>query len=539
MAVPFALAAALLAGPPAVVVESSAPAELWRHPLVRAVWAELRDAPLVRGALGSPELDAAAAPLRAVADRTGRTPANLLAAATAGGVRLELPAAEGGPAAVLVAAESTETRRAVLAAVRAEAAARLGWPVALAFPPDSANGRTWPLGDDAAVRVAGPTVALAAAGGAPPAAPPVPGGPLLSVRADLDALRAAGSLPTNLAAPWADAGLGGTLGGYAAALAASPEIALTLGGSDGLSLALDFPAAADVPGFFAPAGTRVPAPLAVPGAIYSASWHRDYGRLWEARRELLTEEIADATEARDAQIKRELSVLGADVAPSELFATLGDSWRVVVAGGLGSDDSVAPSPPLPAAGLAVSVRDAAEFARLSGPLLRGAGLVAAFGEANMRPFAEAETVGATEVAVAGLRFAASPAAARRGNRARFNLAPAWATHRGHFLIATNRPLLRALLAAVEADAAAPDVLPAGVTERQEFSPAALAGALEDAASVVDAALTLETGLPPCESRAVRSAVARALRAVGPVTVTTTVSDGLRVTVDVAPAEPSP
>ena len=308
-----------------------------------------------------------------------------------------------------------------------------------------------------------------------------------------------------------------------------------------ISLSLALPARrrrGDRAGLLRGAGNGRSGPArAVPGAIYyrgRSAWFRDLGGLWAARRDLLTAEAADGLEEQDDAVRQGLKVIGADVAPSELAATLGDSWRVVVAGGLGSDYAVAPVPVLPAVGLAVSLRDAAEFDRLAGPLLRGVRLVATFGGAKMQPFAATETVGGREVPVSGLRFAETPGAARTGDRARFNAAPTWATFRGHFVVASNRPLLRALLTALEHEAAAPAFLPTGVTEEQRFSPAALADALADAAPSVAAGLSLEAGLSAVEAAELVAAVGRALRRVGPATMTTDVRDGLRMTLIVAP-----
>ena len=536
-------AAVAFAPPPAVTIEAD-PAALARHPLVAGVWAELAAAPPVRGALARTAAEAVREPLRLLAGRLSTGPFEAAVAATAGGVRLELPAVGGGPAGLSVAADSAETRRAVVAAARAYVAREAGPAAALLFPPDSAGPRPWPLGEDATVWLDGPRVDLAANGAARPAPPALPPGTLLRIAADVPALRAAGSLPPGLGPPWADGNLGSYLGGYAAALDESPGVSLTLSDSPddtsdsrGLRLSLRLAEAqteTDIPGFFASPNRPVPAPLAVPGAIYSASWLRDYGTLWDARRDLLTAAAADRLEEQDREVRQGVKVLGADVLPSDLFASLGDSWRVVLVSGAGSDYAVEPFPALPAAGLAVSLRDPAAFDRLAGPLLRGVRLVAAFGGAKMQPFAATETVGGADVSVSGLRFAETPAAARVGDRVRFNAAPAWATFRGHFVAAGNRPALRVLLEALDAEAAAPSFLPPGVTEEQRFAPAALADALIAAGPAVAARLTLEGGFSPAESDATVAAVAAALRRVGPVTLTTDVSDGLRMTLDVRP-----
>ena len=535
---PLLAAAALVAAPPAVTVDLSDPAALLSHPLLAGPWAELADAPLVREALDRPGLDAVRNPVWFVADRLGLTPAELLAAATAGGVRLELPA-EGGPAAASVTAADPATLRALLNAVRVWAA-RAGDPLTAAavLPPALPDGAVWELGE-LRYRLDGPSLHVTTGGGDWPSHGDVPAGTLLRVAVDLAALRNAGSFPPDLGPPWADANFGAFLGGYAAAVAASDRLVLTLSDSSkatddshGLRLTLSVPASPPVPGFFAPPDGPVPAPLAVPGAIYSAAWFRDYGALWDRRDDLLTVEQAESLEGKDDEVRQGIKVLGADVLPSELFGTLGPSWRAVVAGGLGTEYAVAPDAPLPAAGVAVSLRDPAAFGRLSDPVLRGVGLVAAFGGAKMRPF-RLRTDG-PRVRVTGLRFVDGPGAARVADRARFNAAPCWATHRGHFVVASSRPLLTAMLRALEAEAASPSFLPTGTTERQEFSPAALADAALAAAPAVRRELAFGTGLPAGEADALLAAAAAALRRLGPVTLETRTGAGLTLTADFDP-----
>ena len=545
-AAPLLAAALSVFAPPAVVLEVPDPPALAARPLLAGPWADLRGAPLIRAGLGRPEFDAVLDPLNFVADRLGRTPGELLAAATAGGVRAELPATGGGPAAASVAADSPETLRATLDAVRVWVA-RVADPLTAAavLPPELPEGTPWELGD-LRYQIDGPTLAVATGGADWPAPIDADSATLLRLAVNLDAVREAGTFPPGLAPPWDDANLGAFLGGYAATLAASSQAELTLsdsrretGDSRGLRLRLSMDAANRPPGFFAPPDGAVPAPLDVPGAIYSAAWFRDYGALWEARRELLTASRAEFLEAKDDEVRQGVKVLGADVLPSELAGTLGASWRVVIAGGLGTDYAIAPDAALPAAGLAVSLRDPEAFERLADPLLRGIGIVAAFGGAKMQPFRLRERVASADgndrrVRISGLRFADGPGAALAGDQARFNAAPCWLVHRGHFVLASSRPLLRAMLAALEEEAANPRFLPPGVTERQRLDPAALAAAVRGAAPAVRRALAFDAGLTPTEADDLLAAVDAALARFGPVTAETRLGDGLTLTVNFEP-----
>ena len=529
----FLLALAAV-GPPqtALVVELSRPAAVLAHPLVAGVWDELADAPGVRDALSQQASDAALDPLRFVADRTGRDLPTLLGDLTAGGVRFKSAGVGGGPAALSVTAASPRIWADVLPAARTWLA-RTADPLTAAavLPPQLESGEEW-TPEGLRYRLDGATLRIAAAGAAfAPPADRSPDAPLLSVTADLDALRAAGPFPEKLGPPWGDANLGAFLGGYADSLNESRLLSLTLsdspagvGDSPGLSLSLQCDAAGGaVPGFFAAAGDAVPGPLEVPGAIYSAAWFRDYRTLWERRGELLTADRAAFLEAKDGEVRQGIKVLGADVLPSELFAQLGTSWRLVVAGPDGGEYAVAPDPPLPAVGLVVSLRDAAAFERLADPVLRGVRLVATFGGAKLQPFRDAGD--GESPTLSGLRFADGPGTDRTGDLARFNAAPSWAVHRDHFVIASNRPVARSLLAALDAEAVDPRPLLPGVTEAQRFDPAAFAALLEAAADVVRQGLVFDAGFAPAEADRLAAALAAALRRLGPVTVATRVGDG--------------
>ncbi len=276
--------------------------------------------------------------------------------------------------------------------------------------------------------------------------------------------------------------------------------------------------------------------MRVEGAIYAAAWYREYRALWDRRNELLSPERAEGLEAQDDMIRQSLKALGADVLPSELISQLGSSWRAVVAGGA-PDYAVEPIPALPGVGIVVSLRDAERFEALAAPALRGVRLVAAFGGAKMQPFQERSTD--DRPALSGLRFADGPGADRTGDLARFNVAPTWAVHREHFVIASTRPLARALLTALDDEAADPRPLPPGVTESQRLNPAALATLLESAGPSIRLGMTSDGGFDAAEADGLLAAVAAALRSLGPVTVTTRTDRGLLIEVALTAPEVRP
>ena len=536
-----AAAAAVAPAPPqnAVVMEVPRPAAIVRHPLAAGVHEALAGLSGLRERLDRPELDVGLAPLRFVAERTGRDLPALLSELTAGGLRFETAGVEGGPAALSITAATPELWKETFAAARVWLA-RTADPVTAAaiLHPNPADGTEWDLGE-LRYRLDGPTLHLAAAGAdyAPPASPE-PADRLARLELDLAALRAGGALPDSLGPPWSDPNLGAYLGGYADSLQKSGTLSLTLSDSfvadvdsPGLSLTLDYDADADVPGFFLPSGEPLPAPLVLPGAMYAAAWFRDYRTLWESRGDLLTGDQVAALEARDDEIRQQIKVLGADVRPSELITQLGPVWRLVIAGGETGYD-VAAVPQLPAAGLAVSLRDPGRFEELATPVLRGVRLVATFGGAKMQPFRERPTP--TEPGLSGLRFADGPGADGAGDLARFNAAPCWTIHRDHFVIASTRPLARRIVAALDAEAAAGPTLPAGVTESQRLDPAAFAAALERLGPSASLGFVSDAGLDAGESEAAVAALATALRRLGPVTVTTRRGPGLSLRVDFAP-----
>ena len=549
------LLTAALAAPPgsvppnpaqtAVVLELPDPPALAGHPLIARVRAELAAAPGFADALDRPGLERILAPLRFVADRTGRDVPELLTELTVGGVRFESAGSEGGPSALSITAASPEVWSEVLPAVRVWLARAAGpLAAAAAVPPDLADGAEWGT-EELRYRLDGPTLRLAAAGADFAPGTERVGGRLLSLRLDPAALRAVGSFPPNLGPPWSDPNLAAYLGGYAAALDGAAAISVTLSNSQresnvsqGLTAILSLPGETPaVPGFFAPPDAGAPGPLPIDGAVYSAAWFRDYGALWAARRDLLTGDAADVLEAKDDEVRQGVKVLRADVLPSELFAQFGASWRLVVVGGLQREYAVEPAPELPAVAVAVSLKDPERFAELADPLLRGVRLVAAFGGAKMQPFRDAaEVPGGADLS--GLRFADGPGAAATGDLARFNAAPVWAVHRGHFVAASTRPLARAVLAALDEEAAAPNPLPPGTTEAQRFDPAAFADAIRAAGNAVRAGLTFDAGFPPAEADRLLAAVDAVLRSLGPVTVATRTAGGLSVTADFTPAGPA-
>ncbi|NNJ27615.1 hypothetical protein [Alienimonas chondri] len=520
--------------PAAVSLEIRDPAALLAHPLIGNVWAELNEAPGVREARRRPELDAVLDPLRFLAGRCDRDVPTLLADLTAGGVRFDWSGEENGPAALTIAAASPEVWQEFLPALRTWLSRTADPLTALAaIPPDLQDGQEWTVGS-LRYQLDGATLSLASGGA--PYAPRAAGEDHVHLRIDLHHLRESGRLPAE-AEFQKDPAFAALLGGYAASLLSANQFDLSLADSgaksDGLSLRIAMDGEERLPGFFAPPDAVSPAPLNVAGALYSASWYRDYRTLWDARGSALPPEQVEALEARDFEIRQGIKVLGADVLPSELASAFDSSWRAVVVNGE-REYLVAATPPLPAAGLAVSLRDRERFEDLARPALSAIRLVAVFGGAKMQPFRTRGSEG--ELDLSGLRFLDRSGADSVGDRARFNVAPTWTVHRGHFVVASTRPLVRSIAAALDAEAESPHRLPPGVTESQRFEPEAFAAALDAAGASVRFALIAEGGFDSLEAAAIQEAAARALRSLGPITVTTAVDDsGLSLEMQFTPA----
>lgn len=191
-------------------------------------------------------------------------------------------------------------------------------------------------------------------------------------------------------------------------------------------------------GFFAANAKHELAPLLKPpGAIYSASWFRDYRALWNQRDDLLTPAALAKLEKGDRDVKQQFSVFGVSFSPSELFQQLGTQFRVVLARASETEYRVSLKNRLPAGALCVSLRDESAFLTQAEPLSRALGLVAAFGEAKMLT-KKSEHRGAN---LTGFWFRDDEKSTARGNQLRYNFNPTWAVARKHFVLGSTRKIV--------------------------------------------------------------------------------------------------
>jgi hypothetical protein len=246
--------------------------------------------------------------------------------------------------------------------------------------------------------------------------------------------------------------------------------------------------AATIPGFFAREGVGQPAPLlAVPGTIYAASWFRDVSALWEARRDLLTAEIADKLEQGNEQAATQLEVFGTHLRPSDLITQFGPHFRVVLATQERPPYGVEAQDRLPAAALAFDLRDAQKVQEMSAPILRTLHLIMS-GENRMLT-TEHEYAGAKLVQVSLSEDAAEQ---RRGSSVRYNFRTTYSFTRGHFVIGSTPQIVQHVIDALDRPAAGADQVP-GATEVQIFDLARLGDAVQTLRSGVARGLVLNSG----------------------------------------------
>jgi hypothetical protein len=235
-----------------------------------------------------------------------------------------------------------------------------------------------------------------------------------------------------------------------------------------------------VPGFFAQKGSGQPAPLlAVPGQIYSASWYRDLSALWDARRDLLTGDVADKLDKGNEQAATQLEVFGTHLRPSDLITQFGPHFRVVLAGQDQPPYGVEALDRLPAAALAFDLRDEQQVREMSAPILRTLHLIMS-GENRMLT-TEHEFAGAKLVQ---LSLSEDAAEQRRGSSVRYNFRTTYSFTRGHFVVGTTPQIVQQVIEALDREAAGADQIPQGATEVQQF----------DLARLADAVRTLRNGL---------------------------------------------
>ncbi len=219
-----------------------------------------------------------------------------------------------------------------------------------------------------------------------------------------------------------------------------------------------------VPGFWAAGGDETPAPrLHIPGEIYSASWYRDYGAMWDAREKLLEGGVVEQLEAANEAAATQLEVFGTHVEPSRILAAIGPRFRVVAARSSAAPYETAVNDPLPAAAACIQLKNEEEFRELVSPVFRTLGLILA-GEqqisAGEREYRDADLV--------SLSLSEEPDVVRSGTLSRYNFRVTYTISRGHFIIGTTPEIVEHVIDAIDGESAGLDPILVGESEQQSF-----------------------------------------------------------------------
>ena len=319
----------------------------------------------------------------------------------------------------------------------------------------------------------------------------------VSARLDLERLRAIPDMAQGLKLPADDGGMIALFGGWIDLLRREQRAEFNLRlADDGVDAVLSFSgadAASSPPlaGFWADAPDEQPAPLLMlPGTIFSTSWYRDYGALWQAREQLVTQDVIKKMEQADAEAAAQFEALGSAVSLSEVVQQFGPRFRVVVA--------EQPSPPydvqvrnlLPAAAVVIELKDEQEFHTIADPLTRVLHLILSFEQKiTSQPL---EYAGAT---LHQLSQPHTPDEVRKRDLSAYNFRPTHTIARGHLIVGSTPEIVRQTIDALDAQRADPSLtLASGVTSQQVIHFRQFAAALDRIRESLVRQLVLQGGL---------------------------------------------
>ncbi|MBX3441538.1 MAG: hypothetical protein KF774_03965 [Planctomyces sp.] len=323
-------------------------------------------------------------------------------------------------------------------------------------------------------------------------------------RVDLARLRLSPEVQAGLKWPPDDLGAIAILGGWLDLFRQYDRIDVSLSQPDSrllLDVRFTSPAGTKVQpgleGFWAPEGSEAPPLLMPTGVLYASSWHRDYQALWEARETLIGAERAERVTKADADAGAQMQVVGAEFTPSDLLSQLGPEFRTVILHSTPPYADVVPPNRLPAGVAVVSLRDESRVRTWMSPVFRILNLIL---NGDQGIISTAERHGDAELTI--LSLPTKPEALRRGSLDRFNFRTTYTISRGRFVIGTTPAAVKAVLDVLDAEAALPagglaasdSESPLRVTDRQSFSPAELARALNGVAEALGRSLVLVAGL---------------------------------------------
>ena len=494
----WCLLAALLAGTTVATadealftLEISQPLSLAEHRLVTEVWSHLSKSRQAQDRLASPELDRAYQPMRLLEAASGLPWRKAVERLTAGGAVLTIESARPPVADVVVSASDADLLARIHEFVCGKLRERVPAGRLELSATDYRGTMCYRLGE-AHYALAGNRLIVASSSerlrerlnGLPESAERSRDAdssklPLVRATLNLEKLRSLPEFARNLALPSDDPARTAFLGGWFDLLRAGKTLEATVLLEEvALSVAVRADAAADnlAPGlrrFFATGTERAAPLLEVPGTLYSASWYRDWGSLWDARGELVQTTAREKLEKGNEDIRKQFSVFKVDFLPSALMSSLGPHFRVVLARQEQAAYSVELNERLPAGLLAIDLDDEETFLAQATPLMRVVGLLTAFG----RPGLLTRKTDHCNAELTGLWYADDANSAASGNRIRFNFNPTWTITRGHFLLGSTGQIVRNAIDALDRESEWKGE--AGPTEVQVLNLSAAEAALAD------------------------------------------------------------
>ena len=242
-------------------------------------------------------------------------------------------------------------------------------------------------------------------------------------------------------------------------------------GHDKVAASVRFPARAEqltpgTVGYFASEPRTAAAPLLhPPHVIYSASWFRDYSKMWENRDLVPLPDQVKMLETQIASVEKgNLGYSGFD-----MIRLLGAHHRVVVTRPGPSPYRVDVPDRLPAVGLVLEVRDAKEFTdKVLAPIQRILGIVAVTNKMVI------QTIKHQSAEISALRFTEDPAAVQGSDRVRYNFEPSYTVSRGNLIVGSSSFIVRALIDDLDRianqPAAASETLATGLTGTEAAGP---------------------------------------------------------------------
>lgn len=227
-------------------------------------------------------------------------------------------------------------------------------------------------------------------------------------------------------------------------------------------------------GFFASEPATAAAPLLEPARlIYSASWYRDYWKMWEQRNSVpLQDEIKKLEQQLASTQTGNLGYSAFDI-----LRLLGPHLRVVVTRPGPSPYRVTVTDRLPQFAVVFDVRNEAEFReKVLPPIQRILGIVSITNKMI------AQNIQYKTAEVSAMKFAEDAASVMNSDRVRYNFEPTYSLTRGHLVVGSTGDIVRNLIdeldrlqtVSVPQSPSAP-----GPTERQIVRFAELAGVVED------------------------------------------------------------